>query len=136
MQAQQVLQVPFTLIQTVQILSSRLFSVVCTTLRNSQACKGLRIDSTCQKRRQKQYVAFAATYHYFYPAGSPRTDGGQARFPISKLKLDNLFLQWLSMTESQNLVLILTVWAVPAHITFWAPPKALFHTGSFLARRC
>ncbi|DBA83424.1 hypothetical protein WJX79_010649 [Trebouxia sp. C0005] len=39
--------------------------------------------------------------------GSPRTDGGQARFPISKLKLDNLFLQWLSMTESQNLVLSL-----------------------------
>ena len=37
-------------------------------------------------------------------AGSPRIDGNQARFPISKLKLDNLFLQWLSMTESQSLV--------------------------------
>ncbi|KAL3140589.1 hypothetical protein ABBQ32_005162 [Trebouxia sp. C0010 RCD-2024] len=39
--------------------------------------------------------------------GSPRTDGSQARFPISKLKLDNLFLQWLSMAESQSLVLSL-----------------------------
>ena len=29
----------------------------------------------------------------------------QARFPISKLKLDNLFMQWLSMAESQTLVL-------------------------------
>ena len=38
-------------------------------------------------------------------AGSPRIDGSQARFPISKLKLDNLFLQWLSMAESQSLVL-------------------------------
>lgn len=37
-------------------------------------------------------------------AGSPRVDGSQARFPISKLKLDNLFLQWLSMAESQSLV--------------------------------
>ena len=37
-------------------------------------------------------------------AGSPRIDGSPAKFPISKLKLDNLFLQWLSMTESQNLV--------------------------------
>ena len=69
----------------------------------------------------------------FFPAGSPRTDGGQARFPISKLKLDNLFLQWLSMTESQNLVLILTICAVPAHITFWTLPKAFIRTGSFLA---
>jgi len=42
-------------------------------------------------------------------AGSPRIDGSQARFPISKLKLDNLFLQWLSMTESQNLVSIQTM---------------------------
>lgn len=38
------------------------------------------------------------------PSGSPRTDGSQARFPISKLKLDNLFLQWLSMADSQSLV--------------------------------
>ena len=31
-------------------------------------------------------------------------DGGSSRFPCSKLKLDNLFLQWLSKPDSQSLV--------------------------------
>jgi hypothetical protein len=38
----------------------------------------------------------------FSPSGS---DGaGPARFPCSKLKLDQLFLQWLSLPESNSLV--------------------------------
>lgn len=32
------------------------------------------------------------------------SEQGTTRFPCSKLKLDNLFLQWLSLPESQKLV--------------------------------
>ena len=36
-----------------------------------------------------------------------------SRFPCSKLKLDNLFLQWLSMQESQKLVSLQALLIVP-----------------------
>ena len=38
------------------------------------------------------------------PLGGPPNDAHSARFPASKTKLDNLFLQWLSLPESQKLV--------------------------------
>jgi len=38
------------------------------------------------------------------PLGGASADGHSARFPASKTKLDNLFLQWLSLPESRKLV--------------------------------
>lgn len=38
-------------------------------------------------------------------ASRSSSEQGTTRFPCSKLKLDNLFLQWLSLPESQKLVL-------------------------------
>ena len=36
---------------------------------------------------------------------APLGDTVHARFPCSKLKLDNLFLHWLSLQETQKLVI-------------------------------
>lgn len=45
---------------------------------------------------------------------APLGDTVHARFPCSKLKLDNLFLHWLSLQETQKLVInpycVLTRW--------------------------
>ncbi len=42
-----------------------------------------------------------------FPSASQGASLGEtvhARYPCSKLKLDNLFLHWLSLQETQNLV--------------------------------
>lgn len=65
----------------------------------------------CANTKPRPAAVFRRTPRCTVCTGS--IDGGSARFPCSKLKLDNLFLQWLSMPESQTLVrseLQLTMW--------------------------
>ncbi|KAK9833451.1 hypothetical protein WJX81_006419 [Elliptochloris bilobata] len=59
-----------------------------------------------EHRNAKNALLTADTPHPAARAGSFSDSGhAQSRFPCSKLKLDNLFLQWLSLPESQKLVL-------------------------------
>lgn len=50
---------------------------------------------------------------------APLGDTVHARFPCSKLKLDNLFLHWLSLQETQKLVT--SSLSLTDHCAFFCP---------------
>ncbi|BDA42548.1 probable serine/threonine protein phosphatase 2A regulator [Coccomyxa sp. Obi] len=54
---------------------------------------------------------------------APLGDTVHARFPCSKLKLDNLFLHWLSLQETQKLVLSLLDDAKNGRVGSYNPPS-------------
>ncbi len=72
-------------------------------MRAARAQRATRRRGAAQPRGRRPRLAAARASRVFARAAGGDTPTAGARFPSSKLKLDELFLNWLSLPESQKL---------------------------------